>query len=83
MRGLLKTVEKSLYSSDPEEQLIATKKIRQLLSVEREYLIDDVIAYDLIPRLLGFLKRDDESGCARGRATTGAGRESPTFRPAP
>ena len=61
MRGLLKTVEKSLNSSDPEEQLIATKKIRQLLSVEREYLIDDVIAYDLIPRLLGFLKRDDES----------------------
>ena len=59
LRGLLRQVEKSLYSTKTEEQLIATKKIRQLLSVEREYLIDDVIAHDLIPRLLGFLKREE------------------------
>jgi importin subunit alpha-6/7 len=59
LRGLLMQVEKSLYSTKTEEQLVATKKIRQLLSVEREYLIDDVIAHDLIPRLLSFLKRDD------------------------
>eukprot|EP00943_MAST-04B_sp_MAST-4B-sp1_P009341 g9341.t1 len=59
LRGLLRQVEKSLYSTKTEEQLNATKKIRQLLSVEREYLIDDVIAHDLIPRLLSFLKRDD------------------------
>ena len=59
LRSLLRQVEKSLYSTKTDDQLAATKKIRQLLSVEREYLIDDVIAHDLIPRLLSFLKRDD------------------------
>ena len=61
LRGILRQVEKSLYSSDHEKQLIATKKIRQLLSVERDFLIDDVIAHDLIPRLLSFLNMKEES----------------------
>lgn len=47
-----------LRSDQADVQLEATKKFRQLLSVERDALVQDVLDRDIVPQLLHFLKQN-------------------------
>ena len=61
LKGALRQVEQGLRSDKANEQLEATKKIRQLLSAERDFLIQDMLDRDVVPQLLRFLQREEHS----------------------
>ena len=60
-RAALSSLQSSLGSEERDVQLEATKKIRQLLSVERENMVQDVLDRNIVPQLLKFLRDKDHA----------------------
>ena len=60
-RAALSSLQTSLGSDEKDVQLDATKKIRQLLSIERENMVQDVLDRNIVPQLLKFLRDKDHA----------------------
>ncbi|GBG33116.1 Importin subunit alpha [Hondaea fermentalgiana] len=58
LKSAIADLEEMLRSDQADVQLEATKKFRQLLSVERDALVQDVLDRDIVPQLLHFLKQN-------------------------
>mmetsp|Transcript_17886 Transcript_17886/g.21733 ORF Transcript_17886/g.21733 Transcript_17886/m.21733 type:complete len:839 (+) Transcript_17886:254-2770(+) len=61
MRSAFGKLEKMLRSSNAEVQLEATKRFRQLLSMERDPMLQELVDRDIVPQLLHFLKDKENS----------------------
>ena len=63
---VIQQVEEGLNSNEASEQLSATKKVRQLLSIDRDpsgsqfHDFNDGLDREIVPQLLKFLKRGDD-----------------------
>mmetsp|Transcript_17259 Transcript_17259/g.22025 ORF Transcript_17259/g.22025 Transcript_17259/m.22025 type:complete len:837 (+) Transcript_17259:356-2866(+) len=61
LRSAFGKLEKMLRSESSEIQLEATKKFRQLLSMERDPMLQELVDRDIVPQLLHFLKDKSDS----------------------
>ncbi|CAK9040593.1 Importin subunit alpha-1 (IMPa-1) (Karyopherin subunit alpha-1) (KAP-alpha-1) [Durusdinium trenchii] len=59
LKTAITDLESMLRSDSSDVQLEATKNFRQLLSVERDTLVQDVLDRDIVPQLLNFLRNKD------------------------
>ncbi|CAB3977305.1 importin subunit alpha-7 [Paramuricea clavata] len=57
--ALANSMIQKLYTENQEEQLLVTQQLRRLLSKEPNPPIEEVINSGVIPRLIEFLKRED------------------------
>eukprot|EP00948_MAST-09A_sp_MAST-9A-sp1_P000553 g553.t1 len=78
----LAEVESGLRSNLAERQLEATKKIRMLLSGERDVLIQDVLDRDVVPQLLSFLNKKGPNKKKRSKSSAGSTEKTPQHQQA-
>jgi len=63
LRNAITNLEQMLHSESSDVQLEATKRFRQLLSVDRDPMgsVQDMLDQNIVPQLLRFLKKNDNA----------------------